>query len=284
MLYLNKKESFDSFFCVILIIGDSMNDNEKVEELQEKQMEDQKLQELSNEELKVKIQEISNSNGNVIGTSNKKTGLIITITILLITLVGIVFFFWFMWPAINNTIVKPILYLYPEEDMDVKVSFNREDLLMTTYPKFNKEWNVHVKSDGSITDDNGRNYYALYWDEKREEKVDFKTGFYVKSEDSIKFLEEKLNEIGLTEREANEFIMYWLPKMEENGDNLVRFEFTKEREKMNKLNIEPKPDSMLRLGIVLKKVDKKVKIKEQKIEHFDRFGFSAVEWGGTIIN
>ena len=41
---------------------------------------------------------------------------------------------------------------------------------------------------------------------------------------------------------------------------------------------------MLRLGIVIKKVDKKVKIKEQKLEHFDRVGFSVVEWGGTIVN
>ena len=72
--------------------------------------------------------------------------------------------------------------------------------------------------------------------------------------------------------------------MEENGDNLVHFVFTKEREKENKLYIEPKPDSMLRLEIVIKKVNKKVNIKEQKLEHFDRVGFTVVEWGGTIIN
>ena len=182
----------------------------------------------------------------------------------------------------GNSLKKPILYLYPEENIDVKISFKNEDILKTTYPKYNNGWEVHVKSDGSITDDNGRSYYALYWDEEYDKKVDFSTGFYVKSEDSIKFLEEKLNEIGLTEREANEFIMYWLPIMEEKGNNLVHFEFTKDREKMNKLNIEPKPDSMLRLGIIIKKVDKNVKIKEQKIEHFDRVGFSVVEWGGTI--
>ena len=179
---------------------------------------------------------------------------------------------------------KPILYLYPEEDIDVKINFSNEGILKTTYPKYNDGWEVHVKSDSSITDENGRGYYALYWDEEYDSKVDFSTGFYVKSEDSVKFLEEKLNEIGLTEREANEFIMYWLPKMEENGNNLVHFEFTKDREKMNKINIDPKPDSMLRIGIIIKKVDKKVKIKEQKIEHFDRVGFSVVEWGGTIIN
>ena len=211
----------------------------------------------------------------------------IIVTIIVVITIVFIGFCWLMWPSIKSATEhqwdKPILYIYPEEDIDVKITFENEKALKTTYPKYNKEWNVHVKTDGSITDKDGRGYYALYWDEVNNLKEEFKTGFYVKSDESIKFLEEKLNEIGLTEKEANEFIMYWLPKMEENGDNLVHFEFTKDREKENKLNIEPKPDSMLRLGIVLKKVDKKVKIKEQKIEHFDRVGFSVVEWGGTII-
>ncbi len=208
---------------------------------------------------------------------------------ILLSLLIIIYTFLFLHSIIlsirfGSSWKKPILYLYPEEDIDVKINFSNEGILKTTYPKYTGGWEVHVKSDGSITDENGRGYYALYWDEEYNSKEDFSTGFYVKSEDSIKFLEEKLNEIGLTEREANEFIMYWLPIMEENGNNLVHFEFTKDREKVNKINIEPKPDSMLRLGIVIKKVDKKVKIKAQKLEHFDRVGFSVVEWGGTIIN
>ena len=241
-----------------------MNDNQRQEELQNNQVEE-----------------------NVNNTTNKKSGGNIALIVILIVVGVVIGFYILMWPIIRSSIqtqwVKPILYLYPEEDIDVKVKFGNEKVLKTTYPKYDKEWNVHVKSDGSIIDKNGRNYYALYWDEDNDLDEDFKNGFYVKSDDSIKFLEEKLNEIGLTEREANEFIMYWLPIMQENGNNLVRFEFTKEREKENKLIIEPKPDSMLRVGIIIKKVDKKVKIKEQKLEHFDRVGFSVVEWGGTII-
>ena len=33
----------------------------------------------------------------------------------------------------------------------------------------------------------------------------------------------------------------------------------------------------------VKKVDKEVSIKEQTFDRFERKGFSAVEWGGTII-
>jgi uncharacterized protein YdhG (YjbR/CyaY superfamily) len=183
-----------------------------------------------------------------------------------------------------GNIAKPVLYLYPKKKTKVTISFEHPELLETTYPKYDKKWVVEAHSDGSLYDSKNKYYYGLYWDEKKEHTVDFSSGFYVEKENAINFLEEKLKIIGLSDREANEFIMYWLPKMEENGNNLVHFEFTKDREKVNKINIEPKPDSMLRLGIVIKKVDKKVKIKAQKLEHFDRVGFSVVEWGGTIIN
>ena len=41
---------------------------------------------------------------------------------------------------------------------------------------------------------------------------------------------------------------------------------------------------MLRVIIHIKRVDKKVSIKEEKLETFNRIGFSAVEWGGTLYN
>lgn len=50
----------------------------------------------------------------------------------------------------------------------------------------------------------------------------------------------------------------------------------------NELMIIPKPDSLLRVAINIKKVDKEVKTEEQELPHFTREGFTAVEWGGTI--
>jgi hypothetical protein len=76
--------------------------------------------------------------------------------------------------------------------------------------------------------------------------------------------------------------MYWLPILERNEKNLVYFELTESREAFNKLIINPKPDSLLRVAIHIKKVDKKVAIKEQKLKSFKRKGFTAIEWGGVI--
>lgn len=177
---------------------------------------------------------------------------------------------------------KPILYLYPEKETKVTVNFEHEDALTTTYPKFKDEWVVDAKPNGDLYDKNGKYYYGLYWEENSNHYVDFHEGFYVTKENAIEFLEEKLSIIGLNDKERNEFIMYWLPILEKNGKNLVYFELTEEREAYNKLKISPKPDSLLRVAIHVKKVNKKVNIKEQSLKSFTRKGFTAVEWGGVV--
>ena len=178
-------------------------------------------------------------------------------------------------------IAKPILYLYPKNDTNVTISFEHPEYLETTYPKFRGQWDVLAKSNGDLYDKNNNYYYALYWDEKKVHSVDFTTGYYVERENAISFLEQKLSYIGLSDKERNEFIMYWLPVLEKNKKSLVYFELTEERESYNKLNISPKPDSLLRLVIHIKKVDKRVDIPKQSLVKFQRKGFVAVEWGGT---
>lgn len=177
-------------------------------------------------------------------------------------------------------IAKPILYLYPNKKTDVTVSFEHPELLKTTYPKYNGIWEVNALSNGDLYDKKGNYYYALYWDEVKVHDVDFSEGYYVESDDAIEFLEKKLSYIGLSPKEKNEFIMYWLPVLERNGKSLVYFELTEERESYNKINITPKPDSLLRLVIHIKKVDKKQEIPKQSLIKFQRKGFVAVEWGG----
>ena len=47
------------------------------------------------------------------------------------------------------------------------------------------------------------------------------------------------------------------------------------------LTINPKPDSVLRVFMVYKPLDEKIKIEEQEIKPFERSGFTVIEWGGT---
>ena len=179
---------------------------------------------------------------------------------------------------------KPILYLYPTEKKDVSLKLENANKIITSYPKYINEWNVTAYPNGDLYDKNGNYYYALYWDELNTFIPTFEEGFVVTKENAISFLEEKLKFIGLNAKERNEFIMYWLPKLEKNEKNLVYFELTEEREKHNKLIINPIPDSLLRINMHIKKIDnnENINIKEQKLSKTERIGFTAVEWGGTI--
>ncbi len=176
---------------------------------------------------------------------------------------------------------KPVLYLYPtNNNTKINISFENKELLDTTYPKYDNNWTFYADKNGDLTDLKGNKYYALYWDEKTYKRISFDTGFYVTKENAITFLEEKLDYIGLNYKEKNEFIMYWLPILEKNEKSLVYFEFTNSRQSFNRININPAPDSLLRLAIHIKKVNNKVDIKKQKLIKFERKGFTAVEWGG----
>lgn len=179
---------------------------------------------------------------------------------------------------------KPVIYFYPTEDIDLTVKYVNEDRLITTYPKYDNGWNIHVKTDGTILDHNNRSYYALFFDEQSNFECNFETGFYVTKDTAIAFLEEKLAILGYTEREANECIMYWLPILEKNGQSLVYFEQTDERNRECPLELSLEPDSMLRTIIHIKKVDNFTPIAEQTLTSFTRTGFCVVEWGSTTYS
>ena len=182
------------------------------------------------------------------------------------------------------TVKKPILYIYPKKNKTkVTVSFENPNLLTTTYPKYNKKWVVTANKNGDLTDKNGNYYYGLYWEEERNLNIDFSQGYYVTKENAISFLEDKLKYIGFNDKERNEFIIYWLPVLEKNKKSIVHFELTEERNEYNKINISPKPDSMLRVSMHVKKVDSEPhNLERQHMKHFNRKGFTVVEWGGVI--
>jgi hypothetical protein len=211
---------------------------------------------------------------------SKKIYIILSIICFLI--LNLLFFSYFIWPSIKQDIEdKPVLYLYPTQDIEVNVTFKQPEMLTTTYPKYNNGWNVSATKNGDLYDLNGKYYYALYWEEKINKKVTFDTGFYVTKDTAIDFLEDKLSIIGLNDHEKNEFIMYWLPILEKNQQSLVYFALTDENQKDNELIITPKPDSLLRVTMYVKKVNKKINIPEEYLPTFERNGFVAIEWGGS---
>lgn len=183
-----------------------------------------------------------------------------------------------------NVAYKPMIYLYPNATTDVRVKLGNESYLTTTYPKYNQSWEVTAYSDGTLIDKKTeREFYGLYWEGNHHKVSVQKDGFVIKGEDSIEFLEEKLSILGLNEKEANEFIIYWLPKLEKNKYNYIRFETIEEINNYMPLDITPVPDTIIRILMDYKPLDKEIIVEEQELVTPVREGFTVVEWGGSII-
>ena len=177
---------------------------------------------------------------------------------------------------------KPVIYLYPEQKTTVSVSLDYAGTLTATYPAYEDGWCVTAEPDGSLHDENGNEYSYLFWEGENNTDYDFSKGFCVAGADTADFLREKLAEIGLTPREYNEFIVYWLPKMQDNPYNLISFQ-SEAYTDAAKLDIDPTPDSVLRVFMAWKPLSRPQTIEPQTFASFERNGFTVVEWGGCEV-
>ena len=186
-------------------------------------------------------------------------------------------------PCEEMTDAKPVIYLYPTEPTEVSVKLDYSGDLTCTYPAYGEGWNSFTAyPDGTLIFPDGKEYYCLYWEGQRDVDYDFSKGFCVKGSDTAAFLEWALSEQGLTPREANEFIIYWLPRMEGNPYNVISFQ-TEAYTEGAVLDIQPNPDSLLRVFMAYYPSDEAVEMEAQTFTPFERVGFAVVEWGGCEL-
>ena len=180
---------------------------------------------------------------------------------------------------------KPVNYLYPELDLEVTVTLDYDGELTCVYPVFDHgtTWTVTASPDGTLTDGSGQTYSYLFWEGVSDAEYDFSRGFCVPGADTAAFLEEALADLGLTRREANEFIVYWLPRMESNPYNLISFQGEAYTDHAV-LTITPEPDSLLRVFMVWKPLSAPIELPAQELPTFERAGFTVVEWGGAELS
>ena len=181
----------------------------------------------------------------------------------------------------------PVIYLYNVSPELVNVRLDIKGGLTCTYPKYDPSegWNIKASPDGTLTDLNGRDYEYLFWEADLEFAPDLSHGFCVKGEDSALFLEKSLKQLGLTDTEANAFIMYWLPQMEANEYNVISFQ-TDAYEDSASLQITPEPDTVIRVNMLWYPSDVFVDIEPEELSGIApsaREGFTVVEWGGEIL-
>ena len=249
-----------------------------------------------------KIKEEINKNNETenINEKDEKKGkktLWTIIIIIFILIVGVIVFATIKSKNCNDIVIprgsfegpdmykeKPIIYLYPKKTEEITIKLGYPEKITCSYPKYKDEWSVIANPDGSLKDiKTGKSLYSLYWEGIGTAKINMQEGFIVEGKDSAEFLEEKLAILGLTEREAEEFIIYWLPKLESNKYNYIRFASMEEINEYMPLEFSVKPDTLIRVLMQFKGLDEPIQVEEQKLETTERNGFVAVEWGGSEI-
>ena len=180
---------------------------------------------------------------------------------------------------------KPVIYLYPETELEATVSLDYDGELTCVYPALDEDgaWTVTAVPDGTLTDGSGQTYNYLYWEGTSDIAYYFSEGFCVPGADTAAFLEDALAQLGLTRREANEFIVYWLPRMEPNPYNLISFQGTAFTDHAV-LTITPEPDTLLRVFMAWQPLNAPVEIPAQELSAPERTGFTVVEWGGAEVS
>ena len=205
---------------------------------------------------------------------------------------------------------KPVVYLYPEKQTAVHISFGTPVVLNTNIPTYQNGWLVSANPDGTLTDlqpqytdcskidgtqfgseyavnaCKSNSYPYLYWTGKSvENPYPKETGGWIVSKDALyTLMQEKLKEIGLTAKESNDMTSYWVPKMMEKNTPYYRISFlqTGDMNDFIPMNVSPQPDSIVRVFLDWKPLASKpsVALAPQKLETMQRRGFTLVEWGG----
>lgn len=182
----------------------------------------------------------------------------------------------------DGRLYKPVIYLYPTQKTDVFVNLSLDGRVTCTYPKINEGWHVIAEPNGTLMDENGRTYGYLFWEGNTKVPMDLSEGFCVAGKDTEAFLLDKLSYLGLNDKDINDFMVFWLPRMQDNPYNVITFQGDNYL-RAARLDVSPQPDTVLRVFMAWKRLDNFVNINPQKLEQVQRKGFSLVEWGGTEV-
>lgn len=191
---------------------------------------------------------------------------------------------------------KPVLYLYPEQERTMTVTLDLKGTLDTVYPapervtsvdgRTRASWTVGAARDGTLTDTSGRTYPSIFWDATMA-LPEPDAGSVVSRDDAVAFLEDKLAQLGLNEREAADFITYWAPRMRAHDYTFVSFDasaYTR-RAAYSFTDTDGEavtPDTFIRVFMSIREADASTVAEPQILTPPPpRSGFTAVEWGGT---
>jgi len=192
---------------------------------------------------------------------------------------------------------KPVVYVYPEEEQGLTMTIDVKGTLDMVYPAPERQvqteegtrasWTISAAPDGTLTDASGRSYPYVFWEGPVRQDTP-ERGFIVAREDAVPFLEEKLGQLGLSDKEAADFITYWAPRIRANEYTFVSFDASSYAQQVtysfaDEAGNQVVPDTFIRVFMTIRAADATEDVTPQVFGPTPtRSGFTAVEWGGAV--
>lgn len=178
-------------------------------------------------------------------------------------------------PAVKKT----ALYLYPEKEQTVKVRLAPKGNITKTIPPYKGKWIVKATPIRRI---NGRYDYLSYKVSLAKPYPLTNVGWVVPYSQLSEWFDIYLPRLGLNEKEINDFKNYWLKELKPYEYYEIRYIDEKFLSKNLQVDIDPKPDTSIRVFLDFKGTNNYQNLIEPQIGKKERRGFTVVEWGGII--
>lgn len=175
---------------------------------------------------------------------------------------------------------KPVIYLYPTTPTNISVAVDAN--ITKSDPIYNNGWQVLAQPNGDLTTNDGQQYDSLFWEGTGHEYPDITSGFVVARADLETTLQTQLRELGLNNKEAQDFMDFWLPKMPTAPYTRLTWFGTQQMDNLAPLTIDPKPDTVIRIFLDFVGLETPIDIPPQRLSGPPRRGFTVVEWGGLL--
>ena len=179
-------------------------------------------------------------------------------------------------------VYKPNIYIYPLEQTELNITlyFPKGGNIITSIPEYQNGWRISVEPDGWIND----SFYYLFYESRQPDVWQQNEGWMVEKNQLENFFVENLTEYGFAGREIQDFIDYWIPRLN-NSEYYIIYPQTQEVIKtVIELDCSAEPDNLMRLFYLIQEsyASKRV-IPEPQIDHtFERSGFFITEWGVVL--
>ena len=173
---------------------------------------------------------------------------------------------------------KPNIYIYPKEQIQllVQLDFPLGGKIIKSIPKYRTGWNIIVDTNGLINN----SYSYLFYESTQPNVWQKDYGWITKTNELESFFRKNMAEYGFIGREIDDFIDYWIPRLNNYPFYSIYPQTEQIIDKVIQLSLSKQPDNLLRLFYVIEGHNRiQDKLPEPSMVDFNRDGYFVTEWG-----